>query len=92
MRMDEILDKAAKKGIAIEVNGAPERLDLASENVRKALQRNLKLVVSTDAHSVGELQRHLPFGVAAARRGWARRADVLNTRDVEAFKEGLARR
>lgn len=91
MRMDEILDKAAKKGIAIEINGSPERLDLASENVRKALQRGLKLVVSTDAHSVGELSRHLPFGIAAARRGWARRADVLNTRDVKAFRAGLAR-
>ena len=49
MRMEEILDKAAAKGITIEVNGCPERMDLASENVRKALERGIKLVVSTDA-------------------------------------------
>ena len=92
MRMEEILDKAAKKGIVIEVNGSPERMDLASENVRKALQRGLKLVVSTDAHSVSELKTHLPYGVATARRGWARTGDVLNTRDVKGFRAALARR
>ena len=92
MRMEEILDKAAKKGIVIEVNGSPERMDLASENVRKALQRGLKLVVSTDAHSVSELKTHLPYAVATARRGWARTGDVLNTRDVKGFRAGLAHR
>ncbi len=91
MRMEEILDKAAKKGITIEINGCPDRMDLASENVRKALQRGLKLVVSTDAHSVSELKSHLPYAVATARRGWARKGDVLNTRDVKGFRQGLAR-
>ncbi len=89
MRIDEILDKAAKKGIIIEVNGCPDRMDFSGENVRKALQRGLKLVVSTDAHSVGELKSHLPYAVAAARRGWARKTDVLNTRDVRGFREAL---
>ena len=92
MRMEEILDKAAKKGIVIEVNGCPDRMDLASENIRKALERGLKLVVSTDAHSVSELKTHLPYAVATARRGWARKGDVLNTRDVKGFRLGLPKR
>ena len=71
MRMEEILDKAAKKGIVVEVNGCPDRMDLASEWVRKALERKIKLVISTDAHSVHELTLHLPYAIAAARRGWA---------------------
>ncbi len=91
MRMEEILDKAAKKGITVEVNGCPDRLDLASDSVRKALERGIRLVVSTDAHSVQELSVHLPFAVAVARRGWARKGDVLNTRDVKAFKKALQR-
>ena len=91
MRMDEILDKAAKNGITIEVNGCPERLDLASESIRKALARNIRLVVSTDAHSVGELKRNLRFAVSQARRGWARKGDVLNAQDVMAFKKAIAR-
>jgi DNA polymerase (family X) len=92
MRMEEILDKAAKKGITIEVNGCPDRMDLASENVRKALERGLKLVVSTDAHSVQELQVHLPYAIASARRGWARKGDVVNTSDVKGFRAAIARK
>ncbi len=91
MRMEEILDKAAKKGITIEVNGCPDRMDLASENVRKALDRGLKLVVSTDAHSVQELQSHLPYAIATARRGWARRGDVVNTKDLKGFRAAIQR-
>lgn len=92
MRMEEILDKAAKKGITIEVNGCPDRMDLASEWVRKALERKIKLVISTDAHSVHELEVHLPFAVAAARRGWARKSDVVNTLELKRFQEAIARR
>lgn len=92
MRMEELLDKAAKKGIAIEVNGCPERMDLSSEYVSLALQRGLKLVLSTDAHSVEELKSHVPYAVATARRGWARKNDVLNTRGLKGFLAALNQR
>jgi DNA polymerase (family X) len=89
MRMEEILDKAAKKGVAVEVNGCPERLDLKPLHVRQALERGLKLVASTDAHSIAELSTHLPLAVATARKGWARPEDVLNTQSAEAFVSAL---
>ncbi|MGV3624282.1 MAG: DNA polymerase/3'-5' exonuclease PolX [Archangium sp.] len=92
MRMEEILDKAAKKGIVVEVNGCPERMDLKPEHVRMALQRGLKLSVSTDAHSVDELKSHVPWALAAARRGWARKSDVINAGDVKAFRAAITRR
>jgi DNA polymerase (family 10) len=91
MRMEEILDKAASKGVAIEINGCPERLDLKAEHVRLALQRGLKLVVSTDAHSVLELHQHLPLAVATARKGWSTRTDVLNTGGAKEFISSLRR-
>lgn len=91
MRMEEILDKAAKKGIAIEVNGCPERMDLKPEHVRLALQRGLKLSLSTDAHSVDELKSHLTWAVVTARRGWARKTDVINAHDVKAFHRAITR-
>jgi DNA polymerase (family 10) len=91
MRMEEILDKAAKKHVTIEVNGSPERMDLASEFVRGAIGRGIKLVVSTDAHAVGELAAHLPFAISTARRGWAQRADVLNTLDAKGFLAAIRR-
>lgn len=91
MRMEEILDKAARKGIVIEVNGCPDRMDLASEYVRLALQRGLRLCLSTDAHSTEELRTHLPYAVAAARRGWARKGDVVNARPLAAFQKAISR-
>ena len=91
MRMDEILDKAAKKGITVEVNGQPDRLDLASDSIRKALSRGIRLVVSTDAHSIDELKRHLPYAIGQARRGWARKSDVINARDLKGFKKAIER-
>ena len=89
MRMEEILDKAAARGITIEVNGAPERLDLSAEHVRLALQRKLKLVLSTDAHSVEELRDNLVYAVGTARKGWARKSDVLNARPAKEFQTAL---
>ncbi|MBX7099928.1 MAG: DNA polymerase/3'-5' exonuclease PolX [Myxococcaceae bacterium] len=92
MRIEVLLDKAAEKGIAVEVNGGPERLDLKADHVRLALERGVKLTASTDAHSVGELERNLPLAVFTARKGWARRGDVLNTLSLGDFRKALRRR
>ena len=70
--MEAVLDKAAERGVVVEVNGKPERLDLKTEHVRQALQRGVKLVVSCDAHRAADLG-NLAFAVATARRGWARK-------------------
>ncbi len=89
MRMEVVLDKAAEKGIIVEVNGCPERLDLSAELVRQALSRGLKLSVSTDAHSIDELSQHLNFAVGTARKGWARVGDVVNAFDLKQFRKAL---
>ncbi|HYX90747.1 MAG TPA: PHP domain-containing protein, partial [Myxococcaceae bacterium] len=88
LKMDEILDAAAERGVAIEVNGNPNRLDLKSEYVRKAVERGVKLVVSTDSHSTREIE-NFRYAVLTARRGWAKRGDVLNTLDAGAFAAAL---
>jgi DNA polymerase (family X) len=69
---------AHEEGVAVEVNGLPDRLDLSGEHVRAALEAGVQIVCSTDAHSVRGLG-NMPFSVATARRGWATAADVLNT-------------
>jgi DNA polymerase (family 10) len=88
VRMDEVLDAAAESRVAIEVNGDPHRLDLEPRWQREARRRGIRFVVSTDAHSTREL-RNLRYGVDMARRGWLRKADVLNTRSVEEFREAV---
>jgi DNA polymerase (family 10) len=84
VRMEAVLDKAAERGVVMEVNGKPARLDLKTEHVRQAVQRGVKLVVSADAHKRDDLH-HLVFAVATARRGWARKGDVLNTLPADQF-------
>jgi DNA polymerase (family 10) len=83
-RMDEVLDAAAESRVAIEINGDPYRLDLPPEHIREARRHGIPFVVSTDAHSVSDLQ-HLAYGVATARRGGVRRHEVLNTLPADGF-------
>jgi DNA polymerase (family 10) len=91
LRMEAVLDKAAERGVVVEVNGKPERLDLKTEHVRQAIQRGVKLVVSADAHKAADLG-NLAFAVATARRGWARKGDILNTLPAEGFVDTLRTR
>jgi DNA polymerase (family 10) len=88
VRMEEVLDAAAESRVAIEVNGDPHRLDMEPRWQREARRRGIRFVISTDAHSTGEL-RNVRWGVAMARRGWLGKADVLNTLDAEAFARAV---
>jgi len=86
--MDEVLDAVAKSRAAIEVNGDPNRLDLAPRWIREARLRRIPFVVSTDAHSTAALQ-NVRWGVDMARRGWLRARDVLNTLGPAEFAEAV---
>jgi DNA polymerase (family 10) len=79
--LERVLEVALETGVALEVNGLPERLDLRDENVRLAVEAGVPIVCSTDAHSTRGL-RNLELSVRTARRGWATAADVLNTRPL----------
>ncbi|HEY2603510.1 MAG TPA: PHP domain-containing protein [Thermoleophilaceae bacterium] len=72
---------ALEQGVALEVNGLANRLDLSGEHVREALEAGLEIVCSTDAHSTRGLD-NMALSVATARRGWATRASVVNTRPL----------
>jgi DNA polymerase (family X) len=78
---------ALEEGVALEVNGLPDRLDLRGEHVRDALRAGAQVVCSTDAHSVRGLG-NMELSVRTARRGWAGAADVLNTRPLAAILAG----
>ncbi len=87
-RVEEVLDALAASRGAVEVNGDPQRLDLAPHWIRAARARGIPLVLSVDAHSTGALG-YLRFAVATARRGWARRGEVLNARPAEEFANAV---
>ncbi len=83
-RVEEVLDAAAESRVAIEVNGDPRRLDLPPRWIHEARKRNLRFVISCDAHGIEGLA-YTRNGVAMARRGGVRRIEVLNAMDADAF-------
>jgi DNA polymerase (family X) len=85
--LERVFEVALEEGVAVEVNGLPDRLDLSGEHVREALRAGVPIVCSTDAHSVRGLD-NMMFSVATARRGWAGAADVVNTRPLESILGG----
>ena len=88
--IEQVLDAAAKTGVAMEINSQVHRLDLSDSHARLARRRGVKLVISTDAHSPASFGL-LRWGVIVARRAWAEPDDVLNTRPLEAFRASLRR-
>ncbi|MDO8562339.1 MAG: DNA polymerase/3'-5' exonuclease PolX, partial [Candidatus Limnocylindria bacterium] len=79
--IDALIDAAVRTRSRLEVTGGPERLDRADTAVRRAREKGAALVVNSDAHAVEELD-WMEYGVATARRGWATKAAVHNTRGL----------
>ena len=79
--LDRVFEVALEHGVALEVNGLSPRLDLSGEHVRGALSAGVRIVCSTDAHSVRGLA-NMPLSVHTARRGGATRADVVNAQPL----------
>ncbi len=81
---DKIVRAAVDHGVLLEVNAQPERLDLDDTAVRSAIGLGATIIVDTDAHSPSEL-RFMRWGVDQARRGWAEKKHVANTRPLSRF-------
>jgi DNA polymerase (family 10) len=80
--LDKVLEVAKDKGIWLEINAQPQRLDLTDVWVMEAKRRGVKLVINTDAHNLQGLDL-MTFGVVTARRGWLGSSDVINTLPLE---------
>jgi DNA polymerase (family X) len=79
--LERTIAVALETGVALEVNGLPNRLDLSGANVRLAIEAGVRVVCSSDAHSARGLDT-LELAVHTARRGRATPGDVLNTRPL----------
>ena len=84
----KIMEAARDRGCFLEINAHPDRLDLPSRYCKMAKDMGLKMVISTDAHSLADLD-FIRFGVDQARRGWLEAKDVLNTLSLKQLKELL---
>ncbi len=85
---EKIYSFVKEKNIALEINSGPDRLDLPDSLVREAGQSGVKFVIDTDAHHIDWMDG-INYGVAVARRGWATKNDIINTKGLKEFKSWI---
>lgn len=86
-----VLEALALTGVALEINGALDRLDATSEVARRAMSVGVDVVIDTDSHHTRDLVR-MDYGVRYARRGWVTSDRVLNARTVDQLLTRVAAR
>jgi DNA polymerase (family 10) len=88
VNLKEVFRVAIDRGVVLEINAYPDRLDLRDVDARMAKEMGAKLAISTDAHSTVQLEM-MKFGVFTARRGWVEAKDVINTFPLPALLKVL---
>ncbi|HEY9435516.1 MAG TPA: hypothetical protein VI260_29010, partial [Blastocatellia bacterium] len=88
---ERVVEAAAGAGVALEVNGSPDRLDLNDLMARAASEAGALLAIDSDAHSVAQLEQ-TRYGILQARRGWVEARSVVNTWPWAKFSRWLRRR
>lgn len=88
---DRIVAEAVRRGVWLEINASPERLDLSGPLIRSARAKGARFTISTDAHHPSHL-RSMKYGVLTARRGWLGPDDILNTLPPDRFAAALQTR
>lgn len=88
---EAIFAAAKERQCFLEVNAQPSRLDITDEYCRLAKEMNIKMAISTDAHSCNQLN-FMQYGINQARRGWLEAADVINTLPLEKLMRLLKNR
>jgi DNA polymerase (family 10) len=89
--VDVVLEALEVTGVALEINGALDRLDATADVVRQAMAGAVDFVIDTDSHHTSELVR-MGYGVSHAQRGWVTPDRVINTRPLGEFLVWAARR
>jgi DNA polymerase (family 10) len=82
--IDRIFEVAGRRGVAIEINADPQRLDLDWRVIPRARKAGVRISIGADAHNVAGL-RNMEYGVGIARKGWLTKGEVLNTLSADDF-------
>lgn len=86
--MEKVIQVASETRTVLEINSSYNRLDLRDEHIRMAVENGVKLAINSDAHHPVHFA-YLIFGIGQARRGWAKKIDVINTLKVESLLRSL---
>jgi DNA polymerase (family 10) len=87
---ERVAAEAVRRGVWLEINASPERLDLNAAHIRMAKAKGARFTISTDAHHPKHLAG-MRYGVVTARRGWLTPADIMNTLPTDRFTEAIGR-
>jgi DNA polymerase (family 10) len=82
INIEAVLEKAAKAGVAVELNADPHRLDLDWRYCRQAKELGVTIEIGPDAHSTAGLD-NVHFGIGMARKAWLEAGEILNARSAE---------
>ena len=88
---ERVVGEAVKRGVWLEINASPERLDLNGAMIRTAKAKGARFTISTDAHHPSHLQS-MHYGVITARRGWLGPGDIMNTLPAKQFAAALGKK
>lgn len=86
----QLIEWAAEYGKILELNANPYRLDLATEYLQMAMEKNVPIAINTDAHAIEHL-RFMEIGVKYAQKAWAKKELIVNTWNVNQFEEFIRR-
>jgi DNA polymerase (family 10) len=88
---ERIFAKAAARGVMIEINGNPNRLDLDWRLIRRALDLGVAFSINPDAHSIHEYAA-LISGTWVARKAGLTAKEIFNTQPLEKVEAYLSAR
>ncbi len=88
---DEVFKTAKETQTAIEINAYPKRLDLNDTAARQARDAGVMLTISTDTHSLDQLDQ-MVFGLGVARRAWLEPRHLLNGLPLPELLQWIARK
>ncbi len=86
--MPRVIEAAAQRGIALEINANHYRLDLKDDHARMAIAAGVKLAINTDAHGPADFDQ-LVYGLFTARRAGAAVEHVINCMDQQTLAAWL---
>jgi len=88
VNISKLIEVAKDSDTILEIDAHYGRLDLKDEYIRMAIENDVKLVIDSDAHHSLHYA-FLKFGIGQARRGWAKKSDILNTLSAKELLDSL---
>ncbi len=88
VNIPKLIEVANESNTILEIDAHYDRLDLKDEFIKMAIENNVKLVIDSDAHHPLHYA-FLIFGIGQARRGWAKKSDILNTLSAKGLLDSL---